>query len=107
VNAFLYGMLAMGAGVIALLFARSWHLTGERLFAYFAAAFAVLCANWVVIAIATPSDETRYFLYLPRLFAFCLIIAGIVDKNRRHAGGRGGGRRWVGPRSRPEGVGRH
>jgi peptidoglycan/LPS O-acetylase OafA/YrhL len=102
VNSFLYGTLSMGAAVIALLFARSWRLTGERLLAYFAAAFAVLAANWVVIAIATPTDETRYFLYLPRLFAFCLIIAGIVDKNRRHSdGGRRG--RWSG--SRPQGFG--
>lgn len=81
-NAFLYGTLAMSAAVIALLFARARRLNGDRLFAFFAAAFAILAANWVLIALTTPSDETRYFLYLPRLFAFGLIIAGIVDKNR-------------------------
>jgi peptidoglycan/LPS O-acetylase OafA/YrhL len=81
---FLYGALAMAAAVIALLLLRHWRLSGERLLAFFAAGFAVLAANWVAIAVATPTDETRYFLYLPRLIAFGLIMAGIVDKNRRH-----------------------
>jgi len=86
-NQLLYGALMMAAAVIALLFVRAWRVAGDRLFAYFAAAFAVLAANWIAIALTTPSDETRYFLYLPRLFAFGLIIYGIVDKNRRHREG--------------------
>jgi peptidoglycan/LPS O-acetylase OafA/YrhL len=91
-NAFLYGTLAMAAAVIALLFARVRRLNGDRLFAYFATAFAILSANWVLIALTTPSDETRYYLYLPRLLAFGVIIAGIVDKNRaRRATRRPGG----------------
>ena len=58
-NAFLYGTLAMAAATIALLLARARRLNGDRLFAFFAAAFAILAANWVLIALTTPSDETR------------------------------------------------
>lgn len=81
-NAFFYGALSMGAAVIALLFARARRLNGDRLFTFFAAAFGILAVNWLLIAVTTPTDETRYYLYLPRLVAFGLIIAGIVDKNR-------------------------
>lgn len=81
---FLYGATAMAAATIALLLLRQYRLTGERLLAYFAAGFAVYALNAVAIAIVTPSDETRYFLYLPRLLSFGLILAGVIDKNRRH-----------------------
>jgi hypothetical protein len=83
-NEYLYGMLTMGAGVIALLFLRAYRLDRDRLFAFFAAAFGVPALTWLSVAAVTPSDETRYFLYVPRLLAFGLIIGGIVDKNRRY-----------------------
>lgn len=82
-NEFVWGVLVMGCAVVALLFARSWVLTGDRLFVWFATAFVVLGLNWTALALVSPSDETRHYLYLPRLLAFALIIGGIVDKNRR------------------------
>ena len=83
-NTFLFGATAMAAAIIALILLRQWRLGGERLLGYFAAGFAVYSLNSVAIAAITPTDETRYFLYLPRLLAFGLILAGVVDKNRRH-----------------------
>lgn len=96
---FLWGVLAMGSAVVALLFARSWALSRDRLFVWFAAAFLVLALNWVALGVFSPSDETRHFLYVPRLFAFGLIIGGIVDKNRRFRRARGALSRAAGARA--------
>lgn len=87
---FLWGALAMGSAVVALLFARSWALSRDPLFVWFALAFVVLALNWTALGLLSPSDETRHYLYLPRLLAFGLIIGGIVDKNRRFRRARAG-----------------
>jgi hypothetical protein len=79
---FVHGAVTMACAVAALCFVRSWRQTGDRLFVYFALAFAVLAAHWLAMGILNVPDEIRYSLYLPRLLAFALIIAGIVDKNR-------------------------
>jgi peptidoglycan/LPS O-acetylase OafA/YrhL len=73
----------MACAVAALLFLRFWKVSRERLFLFFSLAFAVLGLNWFCLALFTPGEETRYYFYLLRLCAFVLIIAGIVDKNRR------------------------
>lgn len=80
---FLWGALSMSSAIAALFFLRYWRLTRDRLFAYFSVAFAALALNWIGLAIADPSVETRHQLYLLRLAGFVLIIIGIVDKNRR------------------------
>jgi len=79
---FLWGALAMASLVAGSFFLRYWRVSGERLFAFFAVAFAMLSANWLVLAIADPAYEARHLIYLIRLVAFVLIIIGIVDKNR-------------------------
>ncbi len=81
-KSFIWGMLAMASLTIALFFLRFWRLAGERLLAYFSAAFVFMAASWVSLA-AAPEAEARKYVYLPRLFAFVLLIAGIVDANRR------------------------
>ena len=85
VLAFVHGAVAMACAVAALRFVRFWQLTGDRLFVFFAFAFAVLAVHWLAIGLLNIPDEIRYSLYLPRLLAFALIIAGVVDKNRRAA----------------------
>jgi hypothetical protein len=80
---FLWGALAMACAVAGLFFLKFWRATRERLFLVFAAAFWVLGANWVALAIADPSEESRHYLYVVRLVAFLLLIAGILDKNRK------------------------
>jgi hypothetical protein len=79
----LLGMLCMGCGLIGLYFLRYWRRTGDPIFAWFSIAFAAMALNWLGLALVEPESEVRHTLYLLRLAAFALIIAGVVDKNRR------------------------
>ena len=78
----LYGILFAECLVIALFFARFWRQSNDRLFAFFAAAFAILSPNWFLLAFVPPEAEARALIYVFRLVAFILIIVAIVDKNR-------------------------
>jgi hypothetical protein len=80
---FLWGATAFGACVASLVFLRFWSMTRERLFAFFAAAFALLAINWTLLAALNPERESRHLIYLVRLGAFLLMVGAIVDKNRR------------------------
>jgi hypothetical protein len=86
-KSFLWGALSMGSAIIALCFLRYWRTSGERLFAWFAVAFAMLGLNWLGLAYIDPSVESRHTLYLLRLAAFVLIIIGVLDKNHREIDG--------------------
>jgi len=68
--------------VAALFFLRYWRVSRDRLFAFFAVAFALLAANWLALSVIDPAFEARHLIYLIRLAAFVLITIGIVDKNR-------------------------
>lgn len=80
---FIWGMLTTESAVAALFFLQFWRVSGDRLFLYFALAFAAMTANWIGLSAVDPAFELRHYLFLSRLLAFLLIIAGIVDKNRR------------------------
>jgi hypothetical protein len=80
---FFWGALSMASATVSLFFLRYWASTRDRLFAFFAIAFAVFALNWVSLAFIDPGAELRHTLYLLRLAAFLLIIIGIVDKNRQ------------------------
>ena len=80
--AFLQGLSAMGAWMGSLFFFRFWRESGDRLFVFFGAAFALLGLSWALLGLFSPTDETRPYIYALRLVAFLLIIGGIVDKNR-------------------------
>ena len=79
-----WGLLTMANVIAALFFLRYFRASGERLFAFFAAAFAALALDWLGHAVV-PRDLLRHDIYFVRLLAFVLIIAGIVDKNRRES----------------------
>jgi hypothetical protein len=79
---FLQAVTAMGAWVVGLLFLRFWRDTRDRLFALFGAAFWILSVSYTLLALFSPTEEARPYLYLLRLVAFMLIIAAIADKNR-------------------------
>lgn len=80
---FFHGACAMASVVIGLFFLCYWRSARDRLFAFFVAAFWILALHWAGLAIANPTDDTRHWLYALRLVTFLLIIAAIVDKNRR------------------------
>lgn len=79
---FLSGVVCAGALTAALFFLRFWRQSGDRLFAIFALAFAVLAASRVVLSALAEENEARTYVYLLRLAAFLLIAGAIFDKNR-------------------------
>jgi hypothetical protein len=80
---FFFGALCMGCALIGLYFLRYWKNSRDPLFAWFSVAFWVMALNWLGLALIEPDSESRHIVYLLRLAAFVLIIAGIVAKNRR------------------------
>ena len=76
---------AMGSLVAGLFFLRYWRDTRDRLFAWFAAAFFLMAVNRVGLVVVGEALEVSTLLYLVRMTAFLLIIAGVVEKNVRVA----------------------
>lgn len=74
---------ATAALVVALVFFRFWRDSGDRLFGSFGAAFTLLSLSWALLALFSPTEEARPYIYAIRLLAFTVMIVGIVDKNRR------------------------
>lgn len=76
------GALVAGYLVASLFFLRFWSETRDRLFGYFAAAFALLALQRLALAwyVVHHADTTAN--YILRLAAFVMILIGIVDKNR-------------------------
>lgn len=79
----LLGAIAMASLVVALFFLRSWRDTRDRFFLFFATAFAAEGLDRVALGLMNVSEETAPYFYLVRLFSFLLILAAIVDKNRK------------------------
>jgi len=80
---FLSGAVTMGFAVAGLFFLRFWRRTGDTLFAAFAVAFWLLGLSQALLALADVPVEERSWLYVLRLAAFLVILAGILRKNRR------------------------
>jgi hypothetical protein len=72
----------VAAAAIALFFARFHRATGDRLFAYFALAFAIFALDRALL-VALPGDtEARTVVYVVRAAAFLTIIVAVVEKSR-------------------------
>lgn len=83
--ALISGMLVAGYLVAALFFLRFRRETGDRLFLAFSVAFALLAVQRLALALTPPSERSEVVIYGLRLLAFVLILAAIVDKNRKTA----------------------
>ena len=81
-DSFLFGAVFMACVAVALHFLRLWRRTRDRLFAFFFAAFIALAAERIILAALSAQNEFAPFVYLVRLLAFILIIAGVIEKNR-------------------------
>ena len=79
---FLSGVIFGLSLTAALFFLRFWRQTADRLFAFFALAFAVFGTSRLVLAVLDEQNEARTWVYVVRLAAFVLIAVAIVDKNR-------------------------
>lgn len=83
-NAILVGGIAAGSLVAALFFLRFWRATRDRFFLFFALSFLIEGVNRVAIFESVGLSEDAPGYYVVRLVAYGLIIAAIVDKNRRN-----------------------
>ena len=77
------GVLVAGDAVAGLFFLRFWLASRDRLFAMFAAAFWILGIQRLLLAVTRAIFEDQALFYTLRLAAFVIIIAAIIDKNRR------------------------
>ncbi|TAJ68655.1 MAG: hypothetical protein EPO51_27135 [Phenylobacterium sp.] len=71
----------MGFLAVGLFFLKFWRRTGDRLFATFAVAFALLAVNQAAPVLTSIPDEHQGYIYLLRLAAFLLIILAVLRKN--------------------------
>jgi hypothetical protein len=62
-------------------FLRCWHDTADRLFAVFAAAFALFGISRVALYALDSNSEARTWVYALRAAAFLAIIVAVIDKN--------------------------
>lgn len=79
----LQGMLAMGFTVAGLFFLKFWHASNERLFGAFALAFFIFAAERIALGIVGFGSPMAENLFVVRLAGFVLILAAIIDKNRK------------------------
>ena len=87
INAAISGGIAVAFAMIGVSFIRFWRSSSSRLFLLFGIAFHVLAAERVVLVLVNPDNEFAPYIYIMRLAAFAIIIAAIVDQNRKRGGG--------------------
>lgn len=83
---FINGLLSAGFLMAALFFLRFWRRTRDRLFAAFAAAFALLAIAQPLPMLTGVPSESQATIYLIRLAAYLLIIWAILSKNLQRRG---------------------
>jgi hypothetical protein len=82
-NEMLIGAIAVAALVAGLFFLRFWRVTADRFFLLFAIAFWIEGGHRVLIYHWVGPNEDAPLHFLARIVAYGLIIAAIIDKNRR------------------------
>lgn len=82
INSFLLGVIAMSSLTAGVFFLRFWRDTRDSLFLAFAVAFLIEAVNRVASLLLVQPNEGTPWIYIVRLFAFLLILAAIVNKNR-------------------------
>jgi hypothetical protein len=78
---FMQGATMMASAAVAVFFLRFWRQTADRLFAVFAAAFALFAVNRLLLAVLDQESETRTWVYALRAATFLMIAAAVLDKN--------------------------
>ena len=78
---FLAGALTLAYLVASAYFIRFWRRTTDKLFLAFAAAFALLALNQIVVFAIGVNDERHNYAYVLRVLGFLIILAAVVHKN--------------------------
>jgi uncharacterized membrane protein HdeD (DUF308 family) len=82
-EAFLVGVIATASIASGVFFLRFWRDSRDSLFLAFALAFIIEGLNRAsVLAVDHPNEGTPR-IYIVRCVAFLIILAGIINKNRR------------------------
>jgi hypothetical protein len=82
-NQMMIGAIAAASFTAGLFFFRFWRTTRDRFFLLFALSFWIEGVNRVVLYEAVGLNDDAPVYYLIRLIAYGLILAAIIDKNRR------------------------
>ena len=80
---FIQGAVAMGCAIAGIFFVRFWQQSRDRLFLSFALAFWMLALAYTVLSVITYATEWQVYVFALRLLAFCTILYGIFEKNRK------------------------
>jgi uncharacterized membrane protein HdeD (DUF308 family) len=80
---FLEGIIAASSLAAGLFFLRFWRATRDSLFFAFSIAFWIEGINRCARVFFVNPSEASPWVYVVRAFAFLIILAGIVNKNRR------------------------
>ncbi len=82
-NNLIGGSLIAGYLLAGLFFFKFWKSSRDTLFVLFAAAFWILAGQRLLLTLSTDKLEDQTHLYVLRLLAYLLILAAILNKNRR------------------------
>ena len=85
IEGFLLGVIATASVAAGVFFLKFWRETRDSLFLLFALAFIVEGLNRTAFILLRHPSEGWPGIYLVRCFAFLLILAGIINKNRQAA----------------------
>ena len=80
---FLEGVISISSLAAGLYFLRFWRDTRDSLFLAFSIAFFIEGVNRCVRIFFINPSEGAPWVFVVRAFAFLIILAGIVNKNRR------------------------
>ncbi len=79
---FVLGAVAMACLVAAMFFWRYWRDTRDPLFLFFSCSFVLESINRTLVSVLGSWTEGQPKLYLIRLCAYLIILAGVAHKNR-------------------------
>ncbi|HVV02420.1 MAG TPA: DUF5985 family protein [Verrucomicrobiae bacterium] len=82
-STFLAGALCFGFLVAGLFFLKYWRSSRDTLFLLFALAFVLMGIERGIVNLAFGDETVVPHVYVFRLVAFCLLISGIIAKNRK------------------------
>ena len=81
IEGFLLGVIATSSLISGLFFLKFWKRTRDSLFLSFGIAFLILGFNRTAVLFALHPNEANPWNYVVRLFAFLIILGGILRKN--------------------------